>query len=122
MTICLIIPFGFLAKLYSGPAYTWVNNSLGGVIYVIFWSLLFFLFVPNFHPIKITSLVFIGTCLLECLQLWHPGFLESIRSHFLGRALIGTSFTWLDFFHYFVGFVLSAILLKYLRRVETGSA
>ncbi|ODS34777.1 MAG: hypothetical protein SCARUB_00037 [Candidatus Scalindua rubra] len=40
------------------------------------------------------------TCFLEFLQLWHPPFLESIRSTFIGSVLIGTTFTWWDFPHY----------------------
>lgn len=43
------------------------------------------------------------TCILEFLQLWHPPFLELIRSYLIGRLLIGTSFSWWDFPHYLVG-------------------
>ena len=40
---------------------------------------------------------------LVCLQLWHPLFLEVIRSTFTGSTLIGTTFVWLDFTHYVIG-------------------
>jgi hypothetical protein len=118
LAISLIIPIGFLTKFYTGPAQTWINNSLGGIFYVIFWSLLLFLIIPNVQPIKITFFVFIGTCFFEFLQLWHPEILEIIRSNFIGRTILGTSFSFLDFFHYFVGFILSFILLRYLRKIE----
>ena len=121
LAIIIIVPIGFLTKFYLGPAHTWVNNSLGGILYVIFWSLLFFFIKPNVKPIKITFFVFIGTCFLEFLQLWHPAILELIRSYFIGRTILGNSFSFLDLFHYFVGLVLSFILLKYLNRIEIES-
>lgn len=114
----IIVPIGFLTKFYSGPAHTWVNNSLGGILYIIFWSLLLFFIIPDVKPVKITFYVFIGTCFLEFLQLWHPRILELIRSNFIGRTTLGTSFSLLDLFHYVVGLVLSLILLKYLNRIE----
>jgi hypothetical protein len=38
--------------------------------------------------------VLVATCLLEFLQLWHPPLLEAVRSTFIGRTVLGTSFTW----------------------------
>jgi hypothetical protein len=117
-TLIVIIPIGFYTKFYSGPASEWVNNSLGGILYVIFWSLLFFLLAPKVNPIKIASIVFILTCTLEFLQLWHPNILESFRSNFLGRTILGSSFSWLDFLHYFVGFIISFALIKHFYKTE----
>ena len=113
-----IVPIGFYTKFYSGPAAAWVNNSLGGILYIIFWSLMFFLIAPKVNPVKIASVVFVLTCFLEFLQLWHPDILESMRSSFLGRTILGTSFSWLDFLHYFIGFILSSALLRYLHKIE----
>ena len=32
-----IVPIGFYSKFYRGSAAQWVNGSLGGVFYEIFW-------------------------------------------------------------------------------------
>jgi hypothetical protein len=45
--LLVTIPVGVYTKFYQGPAADWVNNSLGGVFYEIFWCLLVFLVVPN---------------------------------------------------------------------------
>lgn len=103
LSLSIIVPLGFLTKCYSGPADYWVHNSLGGVLYEIFWCLLLFLFLPRRKPWFIASVVLIGTSILEFLQLWHPTFLEMLRSYFIGRTVLGTSFTWSDFPHYFAG-------------------
>ena len=114
--LLLITPIGFYTKIYSGPAAQWVNDSLGGLLYEIFWCLLFFLFFVKAWVIA-TS-VFIVTCFLELLQLWHPEFLEFIRSYFIGRILLGTSFNLYDFIYYFIGSGIGYLILTRLQKLR----
>jgi hypothetical protein len=115
LAIVLIVPLGLYTKIYNGPAFNWVNNSLGGVLYVIFWSLLFSLLAARSKSWKIVGLVFLSTSAIEFLQLWHPPFLETIRSTFIGATLFGNSFSWMDMVHYIIGALASLGLLKILR-------
>jgi hypothetical protein len=62
--------------------------------------------------------VFIVTCILEFLQLWHPPFLEWIRNYFLGRTIIGNSFSKSDFLYYFFGLIGSLFLLNAFNNKE----
>ena len=103
ISLAVIVPTGFYSKFYAGPGADWVNNSLGGVFYEIFWCLVIFLFSKRLKPLKIAVFVFICTCGVEFLQLWHPGFLEFVRSFFIGRTILGTTFVWSDFPYYFLG-------------------
>jgi hypothetical protein len=106
LSLVVIIPIGLLTKFYTGPGQTWVNDSLGGLFYEIFWCLVFgFIFIKS-QPLQIAVWVLIITCLLEILQLWHPAFLEFFRDYFIGRTILGNSFNWLDFPYYIVGSVL----------------
>jgi hypothetical protein len=118
ISILIITPIGFLSKFYQGPAASWVNDSLGGVFYEIFWCLVAFLFFPNSKPWKIATTILIVTCLLEFMQLWHPPFLQAIRSNFIGVTILGDSFTMSDFPYYFVG---SGIGWVWLRWIKTQS-
>jgi hypothetical protein len=115
--VCLlgIVPLGFATKFYAGPAAHWVNNSVGGVPYEIFWCLLIFLIVPRARPGIIAAAVLVATCLLEFLQLWHPPLLEALRSTFIGRTVLGTSFTWSDFPYYFLGCGVAWVGMRWLR-------
>lgn len=115
-SILLITPVGFAAKFYSGPAEAWVRNSLGGVFYVIFWCLLLFFCCHRLKPATIALLVLLITCSLEFLQLWRPTPLEYLRRTFIGRALLGTTFTWSDFPYYGLGAVIGWIWLTLLNR------
>ena len=119
LSIVIVVPVGFLCKLYSGPVSSWVNDSLGGVFYEIFWCLLIFLFFRKMKPVYIAIIVFVITCILEIIQLWHPPFLQFLRSFFLGKTVLGTSFTWTDFPYYFIGCIVSYFWMKLLKRIES---
>jgi hypothetical protein len=118
VSLLIIVPIGVYSKFYTGPAANWVNNSLSGVFYEIFWCVLLFLFLDNTKPWIIATLVLMVTCVLEFLQLWHPPFLEFLRSIFIGRALLGTSFTWSDFPYYFLGCGVGWLWMKWLQNVD----
>jgi len=60
--------------------------------------------------------VFVGTCALELLQLWHPSWLDAVRHTFLGAATLGQSFDPWDFLYYAIGSTLAVPVLKMLRR------
>jgi len=119
VSVALIVPLGFGLKFYPGPGHAWVNNSLGGTAYVIFWCLAAFVVWPRRPAINsIVIGVLAVTCLLEALQLVDHPVLDRIRSTFLGRTLIGTTFVWSDFVYYVLGGVLGRLWLTALCRLE----
>ena len=71
---------------------------------------------------NISLAVLAATCALEFLQLWHPVWLERIRSTFIGRCLLGTTFGWSDFPPYFLGAVIGWALLRILKRLMNNRA
>lgn len=113
--LIITVAMGLGAAFYHGPAEYWVNGSLGGVFYEIFWCLFFSLIFTRAHPLTIALSVFIATCALEFMQLWHPPVLEHAREYFLGRALIGNCFSWLDFPYYAAGSAMGGILIRHFR-------
>ena len=119
----IVTPLGFGFKFYAGPGRWWFNNYGAGVLYEVFWILVVFLFVARKQYVKkIPVWVFVVTCALEVLQLWNPWVLQEIRSYFLGKVLIGTSFVWLDFPHYAMGCILGWMLIEWIvRRAEKGA-
>ncbi len=118
IALLIIIPIGFCTKFYSGNASAWVNNSLGGVFYEIFWCLIIFLFFNKLKPILIASAVFIVTCALEFTQLWKTQFLGLLRENFIIRTIIGSSFSWNDFPYYIIGSISGFALLVLIKRIS----
>jgi len=104
LCLAVTVPLGFGFKFYSGPGAGWFNAHGAAIFYEVFWCLTALFFFPERRNIPvIAAAVFIVTCLLETIQLWHPPLLEAIRSTHVGVWLIGDSFDWLDFPHYILG-------------------
>lgn len=118
VSFLIIVPLGFSTKFYSGYGQGWVRDSLGGVFYEIFWCLMVYLGCRKLKIGVITVIVLVVTCCLEFLQLWHPPFLEYLRSSFIGRTILGTSFAWSDFPYYFLGCGIGWLWLKKIRTVR----
>jgi len=118
IALLIITPLGFFTKFYTGSAYAWVNNSLGGVFYEIFWCLLIFLLFTKLKPMIIAIVVLLTTCTLEFTQLWRPQFLETLRDNFIIRTIIGNSFSWSDFPYYIIGSIAGFALIVLIKRIS----
>lgn len=113
ISLILIVPIGLWTKFYQGIGHTWFNNYGGAILYEIFWCLFIFLLRPKRETLwQAPIIVFIVTCLLELLQLWQNPTLVAIRSTFIGRMLLGTTFVAWDFFYYVIGCLLGGLWLK----------
>jgi Protein of unknown function (DUF2809) len=108
----ITVLLGFALKYYPGPAREFFNNSLAGIPYVVFWCLLSKLIFPKAKALKIILIVTITTCLLEFAQLWHPPILNFIRSGWLGKIILGTTFNITDIPYYFAGGFIAWLLLR----------
>ncbi|MGA1791827.1 MAG: DUF2809 domain-containing protein [bacterium] len=118
LSILIIVPLGFYSKFYKGALANWVNNSVSGIFYEIFWCLLIFLFLRKTKTWKIAFSVLLLTCLLEFLQLWHHPFLEFIRNFFIGRTLLGNCFSWSDFPYYILGCAIGWLWMHCLKESQ----
>jgi len=115
MILAVVTPLGLATKIYTGPGAAWVADSASGFFYVLFWVFLVLALAPGSSPVVVAVWVLGVTCALEVLQLWHPSFLEDVRSTFVGRALIGTTFSWRDFLYYFLAAAAAPTLARCAR-------
>lgn len=118
LLLIVIVPIGFFTKFYSGPAQDWISNSVGGLLYEIFWCLVLYFLFPKTRILLLAMIVLLTTCFLEFMQLWHPSFLEYLRSNFIGRTILGNAFNWMDFPYYIVGSFLGYVLLKFISKIS----
>lgn len=116
--LLVITPLGIASKAYAGPGEAWVNTSSGGVLYVVFWTLVAAWLVPGTSTRRLAAVVLAVTCALETLQLWHPPFLDRIRATYLGHAVLGSTFSWWDYPHYVLGALLGAGAVETTRLVR----
>ncbi len=112
--IVLIAALGVALKIIPSFEGTWISNNLAGLFYVTELALIIFLIFPG-NPSFVYALVaFFLTSIIEFFQLWHPEFLVSIRSTFIGHTIFGSCFSWLDFPLYLGGALLGWLLLRWL--------
>ncbi|MFT5526474.1 MAG: hypothetical protein ACI9HK_004451 [Pirellulaceae bacterium] len=109
----LVTAFTFVAHYYQGPFQNFVRYwGPASVGYVVFFMLCWFFVFPWRKAIlPIVVGVFLTTCGLEFLQLYKPDWLIEMRATFLGRAILGNTFSWFDFPAYIVGALVGAWLL-----------
>lgn len=110
--LAALVLAGVGTKFYRGRFETWFHNYAGGIIYEIFWIVLFGALFSRVSAGRIALSVFVVTCGLEFLQLWRPPFLEILRSNFFGRALLGNGFDRWDFIYYVIGSTLGWALCR----------
>ena len=114
--LCLVsVLFCFLYDYLRPNLPLWWRQVGGGVPYVLFWILLWFVALPKrkfILPICIGVPLF--TCLLEFFQLWNPGPLAAFRQTKLGAAWLGSQFSWDDIPPYFIGGAIGFILIHLL--------
>jgi len=105
---------GTLGKFYPGPGRSWLNNSFGGVPYVILFMALVALIWPRLAQGWVALGVLVATCLLEVLQLWQPAWLQAVRATLPGRLVLGSTFSPSDFWYYLIGAGLGWLGMRWL--------
>ncbi len=117
--VAAVIPVGLAVKFYvPGALGEWCHSYGAAILYEICCALVLRLILPRLSPVVCGVLVFIGTCTLELLQLWHPPMLDAIRNTFLGAVTLGQSFDPWDFLYYAIGSALAVPVLTALRRPD----
>ncbi|HEY9807477.1 MAG TPA: DUF2809 domain-containing protein [Candidatus Obscuribacterales bacterium] len=114
LSLLAIAPLGYWVR-FSGFGPAWFHDGAGSVAYEIFWIFLAAFFLPTAAPSKIAVGVCLATCGLEFLQLWQPPWLQALRATLPGRLVLGNTFTWSDFFSYFIGSFGGWVGLRSLR-------
>lgn len=116
LLLVAVVPLGFATKIIETDAVPWINNSLGGLFYVMYWIIFFLIIFPATPVAKLTSIVFSITCLLEFSQLLQTDLLNELRSHYIIRTIIGNSFNKADFIFYIAGALLSYICVLTIKK------
>ncbi|NJR37870.1 MAG: DUF2809 domain-containing protein [Leptolyngbyaceae cyanobacterium CSU_1_4] len=116
ISIVLIIPLGYSVRFSTGLGIPLLQDIIGSLAYQVLLMLIASFFYPRASLVKIAVWVCVASCVGELLQLWQPPFLQSIRATWLGRIVLGNTFTLSDFPPYAVGSFLGWLGLKWLRQ------
>lgn len=106
---------GLSSKVAPGNTWEWFSHYGGDILYQIFLILLVLLIRPSTSPAQTAIGILIYSSAIECLQLWKPPFLQAIRPTLFGRLVLGSTFSWEDFFYYAIGSLLGWIWARQLK-------
>jgi hypothetical protein len=85
------------------------------------WAALVFLLIRFLSPrMRIWSsawIAFAVSAAVEFSQLYHAGWIDSIRATRLGGLILGSVFNWPDFAAYTFGIIPAALIAGFLRRM-----
>lgn len=108
--LCVLIPLGFATKWYQGPAAEWMHRYAGDILYPMFWYFVGVFLVPRANPWVLGLLVLACSTVVEFTQLFNTPLLEWLRQSFIGRTLVGVSFSVTDIVYYVVGSLLAVVV------------
>ena len=117
--LVLILITALYTKEYKGEHELIIHNHIGGILYVLFGSLLFSVIFPYLKPYKPVMLAFGITCLLEFIQYFRFPFMLELTKFKVFAYLFGNSFNWYDFEFYAFGSILGFLVLFLLNHNET---
>lgn len=116
LSLIVMIPIGLAVRFFQGGD-SGLSDFLGSVAYEMAWVLLLVLLLPRVWVGKIAIGVFLGTCVVEFLQLSQAPILVAARSTLLGRLILGNTFMWSDFWPYLVGSLAGFVWVRILQRI-----
>ena len=109
--LVLIFITALYTKAYKGDYQVLINNHIGGVLYVMFGTLVFSVLIPAMKAYKTVLLALGITCLLEFIQWMQIPFMVELTRIKTFAYLFGSSFNWGDFIYYFIGAVVGWLVL-----------
>ena len=110
VVLLVITPLGLATKCYSGAGQQWVHDYAGDILYTMFWYFLCILMFPQTRPAFMSLLVFFFSVFVELSQLSDATQLLWLRQFFVGRTLVGVSFSFTDIGYYYLGSQLALFL------------
>jgi len=116
VSIALIIPIGYSVRFSTSLGMPSLQDIVGSLAYQILLMFLVAFFYPRTSLAKIAVGVCVASSAGELLQLWQPPLLQTIRATWIGRIILGNTFTLSDFPPYAVGSFLGWLGLRWLRR------
>lgn len=114
ISLAVTLAMGVATQFAGGANLEWIARQLGGTFYVLLWIFLALTAFPKWRAPLVCVGALLATMLIECMQLWHPAWLDALRSTRPGRLLLGSSFDCMDFPYYGLGCLLGLVWTRWL--------
>lgn len=114
LIMLLILVFGLPARLIQDQLPLWYTLYFGDYLWAMLLFFLFALMLRTVSTFKVAVITLLFTYLIEISQLFHPLWLEHLRSIKLFALVLGYGFLWSDIAAYTFGISTGALMERIL--------
>ncbi len=118
----LVLITALYTKEYHGQYELIIHNKVGGIFYVLFFSLLFSVVFRRWKPWWPVVMALGVTSVLEFIQYFRFPVMVELTQSKVFAYLFGVSFSWADFLYYIAGGAVALLLLVLLELREKEGA
>ena len=109
----VITAFGLPARMIQDRLPGWYVQYFGDYLWAMLVFFVFALALQRISTLKVAILTLLFTYFIELTQLFHPPWLEYLRSIKVLALILGFTFLWSDIAAYTLG-ILTGALIDYL--------
>ncbi|MDD4676485.1 MAG: DUF2809 domain-containing protein [Candidatus Cloacimonetes bacterium] len=112
LVIILSSFLGIASRKFGYILLPFLAKYTGDTMWTLAFCALFRMLFTRQRNWEIAIIAFDFSCLIELSQLWHPVWLDRIRSTVFGGLLFGFGFRYIDLFCYAAGCVLGLFIFS----------
>jgi hypothetical protein len=122
LIMIVITAFGLPARIVQGQLPKWYVLYFGDYLWAMLLFFIFALTLQNMSTFKVAITTLLFTYIIEISQLFHPQWLEYLRSIKLCALVLGYGFLWSDIVAYTLGISTGALVERFLLRKDPRNA
>ena len=112
----VITAFGLPARTIQDQLPRWYVQYFGDYLWAMLLFFVFALILQNMSTFKVAIVTLLFTYIIEISQLFHPQWLDYLRSIKLFALVLGFTFLWSDIAAYTFGIFTGALVEYFLLR------
>ena len=116
LVMVLITAFGLPARTVQDRLPAWYVQYFGDYLWAMLLFFIFALILQNVNTTKVAFVTLLFTYGIEITQLFHPPWLEYLRSIKIFALILGFTFLWSDIIAYTLGIFTGAVIEYFLLR------
>jgi hypothetical protein len=112
--MAVILAFGLPARIVQDQLPTWYTLYFGDYLWAMLMFFICALILRNMSTFKVVAAALLFAYAIEISQLFHPNWLEYLRSIKLFALVLGYGFLWSDIAAYTLGIFTGALVERFL--------
>jgi hypothetical protein len=116
LIMVVIIAFGLPARIIQDQLPKWYVLYFGDYLWAMLLFFVFALTLRNMSTFKVSIAALLFAYAIEISQLFHPPWLDSLRSIKIFALVLGYGFLWSDIAAYTLGISTGALIERFLLR------